>query len=241
MKQRSIGFLLLLALIVAGCNQILPTAPEAEPDILRPQACSPVISMDQTIRLVRDHGYLPQSQWATAGAVAKAESGLCLSARGPTNQNGTVDYGLFQVNSTHGFTLTCLYDAACNTDAAMYVHDLQGWGAWAVYTSGAYRTHLAEAQAAVARVTGGAVTGTTANQDGFTGPYNLRSGPGTSHSVVGTIGGGQSVTIVCQKTGTTHTGPWGSTSLWDKLSTGKWISDAFVYTGSNGAVAPTCP
>ena len=84
------------------------------------------------------------------------------------------------------------------------------------------------------------VTGTTANRDGYTGPYNLRSGPGTNYAIVGSVGGGVRVSIVCQKTGTSHRGPWGSTSLWDKLSSGKWISDAFVYTGSMGKVAPTC-
>lgn len=72
------------------------------------------------------------------------------------------------------------------------------------------------------------------------GPINLRSGPGTSYSIVGTANTGEVVSIVCQTTGTSHTGPWGTTNIWDKLTTGKWISDAFVYTGSNGTVAPTC-
>ena len=83
-------------------------------------------------------------------------------------------------------------------------------------------------------------TGTTANTGGYTGPYNLRSGPGTNYSKVGSIGGSVRVSIVCQKAGTSHRGPWGTTSLWDKLSSGKWISDAFVYTGSDGRVAPRC-
>lgn len=83
-------------------------------------------------------------------------------------------------------------------------------------------------------------TGTTANTGSYTGPYNLRSGPGTNYALAGSIAGGVQVSIVCQATGTTHTGPWGSTSLWDKLSSGKWISDAFVYTGSNNTVAPRC-
>lgn len=86
----------------------------------------------------------------------------------------------------------------------------------------------------------GYATGTTANTGSYTGPYNLRSGPGTSYSVVGSVGSGVRVNIVCQKAGTSHTGPWGTTSLWDKLDSGKWISDAFVYTGSNGTVAPRC-
>ncbi|HLL47386.1 MAG TPA: CHAP domain-containing protein, partial [Longimicrobiaceae bacterium] len=72
------------------------------------------------------------------------------------------------------------------------------------------------------------------------GPFNLRSGPGTTYSVVGTIGGNVAVTIVCQAYGTTVTGTWGPTNVWDKLSTGAWITDGYVYTGSNGLVAPLC-
>jgi hypothetical protein len=90
---------------------------------------------------------------------------------------------------------------------------------------------------------GTGVPGTTACTGGYCGPYNLRSGPGTGYTVTGTINGGVAVTIVCQANGTSHTGPWGTTSLWNKLGgayAGKWISDAYVYTGSNGAVAPPC-
>ncbi|HEX8272737.1 MAG TPA: peptidoglycan DD-metalloendopeptidase family protein [Longimicrobiaceae bacterium] len=72
------------------------------------------------------------------------------------------------------------------------------------------------------------------------GPYNLRSGPGTNYGVVGTIAGGTQVTITCQAYGTTHTGPWGTTNLWDRLSDGRWITDAYVYTGTNGRAAPDC-
>lgn len=72
------------------------------------------------------------------------------------------------------------------------------------------------------------------------GPFNLRAGPGTNYAVVGTIGGNTSVTIVCQAYGTTVNGTWGSTNIWDQLSTGAWITDGYVYTGRNGLVAPLC-
>ncbi len=86
-------------------------------------------------------------------------------------------------------------------------------------------------------------TGTTACTGGYCGPYNLRTGPGTGYAPSGTVNGGVSVTIVCQANGTSHTGPWGTTALWNKLGgahAGKWISDAFVYTGTSGMVAPPC-
>ncbi|MFW6600297.1 peptidoglycan DD-metalloendopeptidase family protein [Propionibacteriaceae bacterium Y2011] len=69
---------------------------------------------------------------------------------------------------------------------------------------------------------------------------NVRSGPGTSHEVVGSLAPGTRVTIQCTAQGTAVTGPWGSTTLWDKLSDGTWASDAWLYTGTNDAVAPAC-
>jgi surface antigen len=35
-------------------------------------------------------------------------------------------------------------------------------------------------------------------------------------------------------------GNWGPTSLWDKLDVGSFISDGFVFTGTNNPVAPDC-
>lgn len=74
----------------------------------------------------------------------------------------------------------------------------------------------------------------------YEGPINLRDGPGTNYSVVGSVNTGDTVSIACHSYGTSHTGPWGTSDLWDKLSNGTWVSDAFVYTGSNGPVAPWC-
>ena len=73
------------------------------------------------------------------------------------------------------------------------------------------------------------------------GIYNLRSGPGTNYRRVGQLGGNAPVTVVCQEpNGEAITGPYGTTRIWDKLSNGAWITDAFVYTGSNGLVAKKC-
>jgi hypothetical protein len=71
-------------------------------------------------------------------------------------------------------------------------------------------------------------------------PLNKRSGPGTNYPVVGSVPDGTTVTIVCQATGTTETGDWGATDLWDCLDDNTYVSDAFVYTGTNGMVAPAC-
>jgi len=85
---------------------------------------------------------------------------------------------------------------------------------------------------------GGGVTGVV-NTSGA--PLNVRSGPGTGYGVVGTVADGATVTIQCQMPGTTVTGPYGTSKIWDRIGTGRYISDAYVSTGSDGYVAPRCP
>ncbi len=71
-------------------------------------------------------------------------------------------------------------------------------------------------------------------------PLTVRSGPGTNFSAVGSVADGASVTISCQKRGESVTGTFGTSNLWDKIGAG-FVADAFVATGSDGQVAPTCP
>jgi len=66
------------------------------------------------------------------------------------------------------------------------------------------------------------------------GPYTLRTGPGTGYASAGTIAGNTRVNIVCQTTGTSVNGPWGASTVWNKLSNGKWLADAVVFTGTTG-------
>lgn len=83
---------------------------------------------------------------------------------------------------------------------------------------------------------GGSVSGTvnTAGPD-----LNVRAKPSTSAAVVGSVEDGQKVTIKCQVHGSKVTGTYGTTTLWDFIGTG-YVSDAYVKTGSDGQVAPTC-
>ncbi|MEV5980878.1 SH3 domain-containing protein [Streptomyces sp. NPDC052114] len=69
---------------------------------------------------------------------------------------------------------------------------------------------------------------------------NVRSGPGTSYRTVGRLRAGARVTIQCQKPGETVTGPTGTSKLWDRIGSGRYISDTYVRTGSDGYVAPRC-
>ncbi|MDF2091132.1 CHAP domain-containing protein [Knoellia sp. 3-2P3] len=75
-----------------------------------------------------------------------------------------------------------------------------------------------------------------------TGGDNLvvRSGPGTSYAKVGRISSGTRIDIICQTRGTTVKGRYGTSSWWNKIGQNRYVSDAFVYTGSDGRVAPLC-
>jgi len=83
---------------------------------------------------------------------------------------------------------------------------------------------------------GGGVSGTVDTA----GPaLTIRSAPNTGATAVGSVADGATVNITCQKNGTQVTGTFGTTTLWDFIGTG-YISDAYVSTGSDGQVAPTC-
>ncbi|MFD0419990.1 SH3 domain-containing protein [Streptomyces sp. NPDC127108] len=69
---------------------------------------------------------------------------------------------------------------------------------------------------------------------------NVRSGPGTSYAKVGRVQAGSRVSISCQRPGETVTGPTGTSKIWDKIGNGRYVSDTYVRTGSNGYVAPRC-
>ncbi len=83
----------------------------------------------------------------------------------------------------------------------------------------------------------GGVTGTV-HSGGVS--LNIRSTPSVSGSVVGSLADGQVFTIQCQTNGDSVTGTYGTTTLWDRLAPGQYVSDAYVYTGSDGQVAPNC-
>lgn len=86
-----------------------------------------------------------------------------------------------------------------------------------------------------------AVTGKVQTNAG--GPVTFRATPSTSGTSLGSINSGTTITITCQTTGTTVSGKYGTSNIWDKTTTGGktgYVSDAYVYTGSDGRVAPDC-
>jgi hypothetical protein len=85
---------------------------------------------------------------------------------------------------------------------------------------------------------GGTASGTVNTTSGVN--LNVRSGASTSYSIVGSVADGAHVTIYCQKNGQSITGTYGTSKIWNRIGTGRFIPDAYTYTGSDGRVAPDC-
>ncbi|MGW2826842.1 SH3 domain-containing protein [Streptomyces sp. NPDC001443] len=69
---------------------------------------------------------------------------------------------------------------------------------------------------------------------------NVRSGPGTSYGIVRVLAEGSKVVVFCQTPGTSVTGPYGTSNIWDNVDDGEFVSDAYVHTGSDGYIRPRC-
>merc|ERR1719215_1485072 len=87
---------------------------------------------------------------ATAVAVALAESsGNCKASH--TNSGGSIDRGLWQVNSKYHpeCSESCAYECDCNAGCAKSISsDGKDWTPWATYNSGAHLKYLPDAKAA---------------------------------------------------------------------------------------------
>lgn len=86
---------------------------------------------------------------------------------------------------------------------------------------------------------GGAATGIVGRVNTTGIPLTVRSGPGTGFAAVGSVADGATVRISCQVRGTSVTGTYGTSTLWDHIGNG-YVADAYVSTGSDRQVAPTC-
>ena len=83
-------------------------------------------------------------------AVAMAESGGDPNAINTANKDGSIDRGLWQINSVHTqFQQSRLFDPAYNAFAAFQISGGSNWFPWASYTNGRYQKFLNQAQQAV--------------------------------------------------------------------------------------------
>jgi hypothetical protein len=70
-------------------------------------------------------------------------------------------------------------------------------------------------------------------------PLTIRAAARTSSAAVGSVADGAFISIDCQKRGESVTGTYGTSTLWDHIGSG-FVADAYISTGSDGQVAPTC-
>ena len=96
---------------------------------------------------------------------------------------------------------------------------------------------LAVSGLALTAVSASAASGTVATAGAA---LTVRTGPGVSYAVAGKVADGAHITISCQTAGSKVSGTYGTTTIWDKVGAGRFVSDAYVYTGSDGRVAPDC-
>jgi uncharacterized protein YraI len=66
---------------------------------------------------------------------------------------------------------------------------------------------------------------------------NKRIGPGPSYAITGTLRSGALGWVTCQRSGSTV----GTTSVWDKLDDGKYVSDFYLATPSKTSYSPPIP
>lgn len=87
------------------------------------------------------------AQIMTGVAISLAENtGRNKNARNH-NSNGTDDVGPWQINDVHRIPDSCRTDLACSTHQAFIISSgFKNWTPWTTYKSGAYKTHLSEAE-----------------------------------------------------------------------------------------------
>jgi hypothetical protein len=123
------------------------------------------LSESETARHLRSAGF-PEDAIGPMVCAAKYESSFYERAFN-RNDNGSVDRGLFQINSIHvGGTRGCpsrgddLWDAATNARCAYAIYRMQGMNAWY-----GYRAHRRECQGYGVREGGGAASDGDADAD----------------------------------------------------------------------------
>ncbi len=122
------------------------------------------LSEKEAATLIREAGF-PESVVGKMLCTIKYESNFYERASN-RNTNGSVDYGLFQVNSTHFHDAGCpssasgLYDATTNTKCALHIYKSQGNNAWY-----GYQKHRSECDRYPAPSTSGTVNDAPAPAD----------------------------------------------------------------------------
>ena len=140
MRRRRHPLVLLLAVLALGSAIIVATLAGAvagvPPLLASASAGGPRLALSQIGEIAERAGF-SGTGLAMAIAVALAESGGDPLAT-DHDTNGTVDRGLWQINSVHrAYSAACDYDPACAAQAAYQISDAgHDWSAWVTYQRG---------------------------------------------------------------------------------------------------------
>jgi hypothetical protein len=152
--------------------------------------------------------------------------------------------GWYGVNHIHMVYANCLMKSSLRSQVRSWLAGRNGLVSNTTYH---FHTWSAAARAVVKAKFAMSDYGTTNGGSGVPGrvntagePLHVRSGVSLTSTIVGSVADGAYVSIKCQKRGASVSGTYGTTTLWDKIGSG-YVSDAYVSTGSDGQVAPTCP
>ena len=135
------------------------------------------LSVGQMVQLAKEAGFSEQEA-VIMGAIGAAESSGITSAHNPDASTGDNSYGLWQINmlgkleqerkQLFGISENeQLKDPKINAAAAKKIYEQQGFNAWSVYKSGAYRKYLGTAQQSLSeKDDASAPAGTMVQQEG---------------------------------------------------------------------------
>ncbi|MEO8843100.1 MAG: hypothetical protein ABI704_16110 [Kofleriaceae bacterium] len=152
--------------------------------------------------------------------------------------------GWYGVNHIHAVYANCLMKPSLRSQVRSWLAGRNGLVSNTIYR---FHTFSAAARATVKAKYSMSHEGTSNGGGGVAGRVNtsgialhIRSSASLTASIVGSLADGTYVAITCQKRGSSVSGTYGASTLWDKVN-GGYVSDSYVYTGHNGQVAPTCP
>lgn len=188
------------------------------------------------------HAGIPEDQIITCVSIAHAESSMLLA-----NQNHNVgpppsdDYGLWQINSTHGYNVTQLLTSGqynANAMQAIYLarstsSGHSDWSDWTTFTNGKYLQFTAQVGAAVATYPAGSpppATATTATAPTGGPTSKATAGPSHAPSLVAPANLAQKAlaTAVANFQGKQYALDEAGPSAWDCSGI---VADAYAYNG----------
>jgi len=129
-------YIILISIILALLFRVITTAPaETETFTGNVEAHTPTItptpSKNEVVKeIVRVFGREGGDVALEAVAIFTCESNLKWNARNDWNTNGSVDIGIAQINSVHGFTEEEMKDYVKNIQYAYELYTKQGWHPW---------------------------------------------------------------------------------------------------------------